>query len=668
MRSPIPDTRRGVGVAMAVVVVVAAVGVAGLVGSALLPDEANADSPEPLSMVTSDSEESFASYLADGERRSGYYGVAVGGGAVAETAADGGRTDTAAATESAASAGAASGDDGGSAAPAHSSTNVQVTGIDEADVIKTDGKHIYYSGTRSGATQVIAALPADSPAAVASVPDGGRLFLVNETLVVIGSDRITGYDVSDPEDPTQRWEHALDAQVRTARLTDGQVYLVLSTAPRACPVEPVGGAEVACTDVLHPRDPMPVDTTYTVTTLDPHDGTVGDRVSFVGTYRSVVSMSENALYVTYTEYTDQREAMLQYLLNDGRSEIPDDVAARLEEVQGYDLSPQAEAVEVQATLEQWFRTLDAREQKEARETIYEGFRSYLDDRKRSLTTTHVVRVSTDDLSVEATGAVPGQPLDQFSIDEHDGHLRIATTVGGGTTESENDLYVLDAESLDITGEATGMGENERIYSVRFDGDRGYVVTFRQIDPYHVLDLSDPENPTVEGELKLPGVSTYLHPLGEDQVLGVGQEDGRVKLVVFDSSDPTDPTIAHETVLDARWSEAAHDHHAFLLDARKEVFFLPTETGGQVFDYSLDRVAEIDVDNPRRAVYIGDHLYVAGSELVVVDERTWTETARIELDAGPGYLTEERSRASDGGRDEPDEGETTPTSKVVAPVA
>jgi uncharacterized secreted protein with C-terminal beta-propeller domain len=135
-------------------------------------------------------------------------------------------------------------------------------------------------------------------------------------------------------------------------------------------------------------------------------------------------------------------------------------------------------------------------------------------------------------------------------------------------------------------------------------------------------------------LKLPGVSTYLHPLGEDRVLGVGQQDGHVKLVVFDSSDPTDPTIAHERVLDARWSEAARDHHAFLLDARKEVFFLPTSEGGQVFDYSLDRVATVDVERPRRAVYIGDHLYVAGQrELVVVDQRTWRRVARLDLPGG-----------------------------------
>ncbi|MFD1513901.1 beta-propeller domain-containing protein [Halomarina rubra] len=624
---------------LAVVLVVSTVGVAAFVGPELLPDDAT-DDDEPLSMVTSDSAESYAAYLADSAEHGGYYGgradvaFQASTGDAAETGGAAG-TAVAAATESAASAdGAASG-----GAPEHSSTNVQIEGIDEADVIKTDGKHIYYAGTRADATQVIAALPADSPAHVASVPEGGQLFLVNDTLVVLGHDHVTGYDVSDPENPVERWDRTLEAGIRTSRLSDGTLYLVLSTAPQACPVEPVEGADVACTDVYHPSEPMPVSATYTVATLDPHDGSLGDRVSFVGTYDSVVSMSENALYVTYTERTNPREAMLSYLLSDGRSELPDSVVERLEEVQSYDLSSQAEAAEVQATLNGWFRSLPDDERRDRQEAVYEGYERYLDDRKRSLTTTHLVRVSTDDLAVEATGSVPGEPLDQFSIDEHDGHLRIATTVGGWSAESENDLYVLDSESLDVTGETTGMGENERIYSVRFDGDRGYIVTFRRIDPYHVLDLSDPQNPTVEGELKLPGVSTYLHPLGEDRVLGVGEEDGQVKLVVFDSSDPTNPTIAHGTVLDARWSEAAHDHHAFLLDARNEVFFLPTEHGGQVFDYSLDRVAEVDVDRPRRAVYIGEHLYVAGqSELVVVDQGNWTEVARLDL-PNDGYRYE-----------------------------
>ncbi|MWG34394.1 beta-propeller domain-containing protein [Halomarina oriensis] len=638
--------RTSITVVLVAALVVATAGVTAVVGPALTDSltapEPGTDTDEPLSLVTSDSDDSYAAYLADGRSRGGYYGVGVGGvagggdGAVVDTAAGAELTESASASAPRAEAdGAAS-----AGAPAHSSTNVQVEGIDEADVIETDGRYIYYSGTRGDATQVVAALPADSPAHVANVPEGGRLFLVGETLVVVGHQRVAGYDVSDPENPTQAWERALDAQVRTSRMTEGRLFLVLSTAPQACPVEPVEGADVACTDVLHPRAPMPVDTTYTVTTLDPHEGAIGERVSFVGSYRSVVSMTHDALYVTYTERTDGREAMLEYLLADGRSELPAPVVDRLETVEGYDLSPQARAVEVQATLDGWLRGLSPEIRHTKQRAIAEGYEQFLDDRKRSLTTTHLVRVSTDDLSVEATGSVPGEPLDQFAIGEHDGHLRVATTVGGSVApwsdvETENDLYVLDSETLERTGEVTGMGVNERIYSVRFDGDRGYVVTFRQVDPYHVLDLSDPRNPTVEGALKLPGVSTYLHPLGDDQVLGVGQEDGRVKLVVFDSRDPTDPTIAHERVLDARWSAAAHNHHAFLLDARKEVFFLPTEHGGHVFDYSLDRVADVDVDRPRRAVYIGDHLYVAGhSELVVVDQRTWNETARLPLPGGP----------------------------------
>jgi len=623
-------------------VLVATAGAAALVGPALNGDHVDGPAPtadtEPLSLVTSDSDAAYTDYLAAGASRGGAAGV---GGAVGFQGRPETTADTAVATESATAA-----DGGGAAggAPAHSSTNVEVEGIDEADIIETDGTHIYYSGGRATATAVVDALPADSPAHVASVPEGGTLFLVNETLVVVGHERVAGYDVSDPQDPSRTWERALDASVRTSRLTDGRLFLVLATAPRTCPVEPVEGADVACTDVLHPRDPMPVETTYTVTTLDPHAGTVGDRVSFVGTHRSVVSMSHDALYVTYTERTDGREAMLDYLLSDGRLRLPADVADRLETVEGYDLSAGAETAEVRATLDGWLRTLAPEERHERQRAIAEGYERFLDERKRSLATTHVVRVGVDDLSVEATGTVPGEPLDQFAIDQHDGHLRIATTVGGGVApwsdvETENDLYVLDGETLERTGAVTGMGVNERIYSVRYDGDRAYVVTFRRIDPYHVLDLSDPADPTVEGELKLPGVSTYLHPLGEDRVLGVGQQDGHVKLVVFDSSDPTDPTIAHERVLDARWSEAARDHHAFLLDARKEVFFLPTSEGGQVFDYSLDRVATVDVERPRRAVYIGDHLYVAGQqELVVVDQRTWRRVARLDL---PGDDDDER---------------------------
>ena len=201
------------------------------------------------------------------------------------------------------------------------------------------------------------------------------------------------------------------------------------------------------------------------------------------------------------------------------------------------------------------------------------------------------------------------------------------------TESENDLYVLDGD-LNVIGEVRGMGVDQRVYAVRYVGDEAYIVTFRQIDPFHTIDLSDPENPEELGELELPGFPTYLHPLGEDRILGIGQEDGKVKAVTFDISDRENPVVEDDAILDERWSAVSDSHHAFLHDEKHEVFFLPTERGGYVFGYEdeLTEKAFVETEGPAvRATYLDDYLYVFGEEeLVVVDERTWEEERRVDL--------------------------------------
>ena len=152
----------------------------------------------------------------------------------------------------------------------------------------------------------------------------------------------------------------------------------------------------------------------------------------------------------------------------------------------------------------------------------------------------------------ASGSVEGHLLNQFAMDEFEGFLRVATTMGSpwGGDDSESQVVVLGERNGVLTqvGAVGDMGEGERIYSVRFIGATGYVVTFRQVDPLYVLDLRDPENPTVSGELKIPGYSAYLHPLGDGLLLGVGQDadsDGRTlgaKATLFDVSDPANPRV------------------------------------------------------------------------------------------------------------------------------
>jgi hypothetical protein len=175
----------------------------------------------------------------------------------------------------------------------------------------------------------------------------------------------------------------------------------------------------------------------------------------------------------------------------------------------------------------------------------------------------------------ASGSVGGHLLNQFAMDEHDGMLRVASTTTPnwlGSPESESMITVLReiGDGLVPIGEVDGLGKTEQIYSVRFMGDTAYVVTFRQTDPLYTLDLSDPRRPEVLGELKIPGYSAYLHPVGEGMVLGVGQDatdDGQVRgtqVSVFDVSDLSDPVrLDTYTLGEGTNSQAEYDHHAFL---------------------------------------------------------------------------------------------------------
>jgi uncharacterized secreted protein with C-terminal beta-propeller domain len=453
--------------------------------------------------------------------------------------------------------------------------------------------------------------------------------------VVIGPGAVTGYDVSDPADPERLWERNVTGDVTAARLHDGRLYLVVAERMGDdCRVEPLEDESVDCTEVYHPERPVPVDVTYTALAVGLDEGGVTDDVSFVGGPRATVYMSTEGLYVTYLERASRTDTMLGFLLSDGRSLLDDRAVEHLEDVREYDLSPEARQQEVRATIERWLDRQPEDRREELRDELQDRYRSYLRDRKRGLERTHIVRMSLDGgLSTAATGTVPGRVNDQFSFDVHDGHLRVATTVGEGhSIESANDVYVLDVANLSVEGQVTGMGEGQRVYGVRFVGDTGYVITYRQVDPLHVVDLSDPSNPTETGTLKLPGFSRYLHPLEDGRVLGIGEEDGQVKAVVFDVSDPTDPRVERSRVLEADYSEAGRNHHAFTRDAKYGVFFLPTERGGYVLsEDDLSTVRRVDIDRPRRARYAGDHLYVFGHDrAVVLDERTWNRTATVDL--------------------------------------
>ena len=273
----------------------------------------------------------------------------------------------------------------------------------------------------------------------------------------------------------------------------------------------------------------------------------------------------------------------------------------------------------------------------------------------------------DEVPLVAEGTVPGRVLNQFSMDEEDGYLRIATTSGGWRNRTNN-VFVLEQveDELNIVGSLTDIAPTEEIRSARFVGDMGYLVTFRITDPFFTFDLSNPLRPQMVGELHLPGFSSYLHPIEDDLIIGLGQdadENGRnriLQLSLFDVSDLADPTrIDTHTFADApyaAYSEAQWDHHAFNYFGEEGILALPVLTHDDVTweldellrpdpqaslhvfqvseDEGLSFLGQIEHDDSiRRSLRIEDGLYSISPEQVqvhTIDDPS-DELASVQLD-------------------------------------
>ncbi len=257
-------------------------------------------------------------------------------------------------------------------------------------------------------------------------------------------------------------------------------------------------------------------------------------------------------------------------------------------------------------------------------------------------------ISGEQIEYVANGTVDGRILNQFSIDEYNNHLRIATTEENlGISEESNSLFILD-EKLNEVGKLTGIAKGEEIKSVRFSGETGYVVTFEQTDPLFVIDLKNPEKPKVLGELKIPGFSAYLHPVSENLVLGVGvsgdengQTDG-LKVSLFDVSDKENPKEVDKfeilPVSDSNNngcyidSEAFNTHKALCFDNKNSLVYIPYSVN--IYNYNSSErflsvlAIKIDIENKKlikenvyetageenfrdmfnRVTYIGENVY------------------------------------------------------------
>jgi uncharacterized secreted protein with C-terminal beta-propeller domain len=239
--------------------------------------------------------------------------------------------------------------------------------------------------------------------------------------------------------------------------------------------------------------------------------------------------------------------------------------------------------------------------------IYLTFPDY-SQQENMKTTIQRIKIEHQTMTFEAAGEVPGYLLNQFSMDEHSGYFRVTTTVPNSwrtfTAEetSKNNLYVLDM-NLTVVGKLEGLAPGEQIYSTRFMGDRCYMVTYRQVDPFYVIDVANPTEPTVLGYLKIPGFSGYLHPYDENHVIGIGEQDNNVKLSLFDVTNVTAPTETAKYIVTKGYSNspALYDHKAFLFDKSKQLLAIPVSA------------STYDVENGKYGYWQGAYIFNASLE-------------------------------------------------------
>lgn len=538
--------------------------------------------------------------------------------------------------------------------PDYSQTNIQVEGVDEADIVKTDGRYIYLAVDN----RLIIALahpPGEARVVWERKLDGTiqGLFISGDSLAVLQSDgqvyatglrwglaeeglaggsdqtSIRVYDVTDREHPDLERELSVDGYYVSARMIGSYVYLIASGSvwrtedsvglPRIDGGD--GTVQIRAEEIWHSEMP---DSGYCFTTIMSVNVTDSDEEArhetlLVGSASTVYVSPEN-IYVTFPDWSGAS----------GKTSI------------------------------------------------------------------QRIHIDQGQIAYHATGEVPGSLLNQFSMDESGGYLRVATTDWNWAAEAsstaprqDNNVYVLD-QALDIFGRLENVAPNETIHAARFMGQRCYLVTFEQTDPLFVIDLTDPGHPQVLGELVMPGYSDYLHPFDETHLIGIGMLGSSVKISLYDVTDPAHPgqmsTYLVGGANSQSWSytPVLNDHRAFLFDRERGLLVLPVTIeswdyaapsgpepveggvavssaypgyswqGAYVFDVSLDGGLELggrishrssetggspDTDYGlyhgsaiERSLYIGDVLYtISYQQIGMNDLETLAEIGEISLE-------------------------------------
>ena len=451
----------------------------------------------------------------------------------------------------------------------YSTTNIQVTGVDEADTVKTDGQYLYtisntvpsgvfyYSSSNAQNLNAVYIVNADPQNAhVVSKIDMGNdtqpagLYLSSDgnKLAVIASKYQYILDSS-------RWIEGSEPMIMPAYQTDVYTYINVY-------------------DVTDKADPV-LTRNFTVSGSYFNSRMIGDDIYAVVSqtawvYNDMVSLP--TVYEDKNSYSTAPSSIYYADMND--------TSFSFTSFYGLDLANDNVVATNMTVMMGGASTMYV-----SADNMYVTYPNWQPD---SGSYTSIYRVAIDGLQLrfEAEGSVPGNSINQYSMDEYSGNFRVATNWYSMEGGQVNNVYVLNL-NLSVTGKLEGLAQNENLHAVRFMGDKCYLVTYQTTDPLFVIDLSQPSNPTVLGELKIPGYSDYLHPYDETRLIGLGKESVEaeegdfawyqgLKLSLFDVGDVNNPVQLANVTIGDRGSDslALTDSHAFLFDKSRNLLVVP----------------------------------------------------------------------------------------------
>ncbi len=477
----------------------------------------------------------------------------------------------------------------------YSDTNVQETGVDEADIVKTDGEMLYllaggnlmlFDPVPAGETHELSRLEIegqtlemfiyDGLVVVFSMTDPGQL--PEDVWPGVSRDSLywnilllTFVDTSDPAHPSVIRKLYLEGAYLQSRLIDNLMRLVINTDPMNLDyntwIDPwpyVQGGELDEQAMRAAYDNLMNQIRQQITSMTLDD--------WLPRYFDITGQGSDAGFISECEDYFRPDDPMGHSVSTVMTVNLDAPLTKLPDVallaDGQMIYASTEALYIANTADTWIEW------------------SNTDNLQKSWIHKFVLKGEQIQVEYTASGEIPGFILNQFSMSEKDGYLRVAASTGWWS-DLRNYIHVLkDVDGdLEVFGQIDGVAPGEEIKSARFIGHKGYLVTFEQTDPLFTIDLSNPADPQIVGELAIPGFSTYIHPFDGDHILTIGEDgdewgsSGGVVLQLFDISDFANPSLAFRQVVAEGWgasSEAMYDHKAFLYYSPDNLMAVPVK--------------------------------------------------------------------------------------------